>query len=115
MSQDMSSHGMMYAKKCTVVSLSSVRAIISGKEPPLQKYWFHYIGEDLQDSEIISTKFQPRIQALALQAELDYERDVELRVYRMQPSAKNGNLAIITVKGKLDGKTIDKGGSSRTP
>ena len=37
------------------------------------------------------------------------ERDVELRVYRMQPSAKNGNLAIITVKGKLDGKTIDKG------
>ena len=73
------------------------------------KYWFQYIGEDLRDSEIISTKFQPRLQTLASQAELDYDRDVELRVYRMQPSAKNGNLAIITVKGKLDGKIIDKG------
>lgn len=73
------------------------------------KYWFHYTGEDLRDAEIISTKFQPILRTLALQAELDYDKDVELRVYRMQPSAKNGNLAIITVKGKLDGKTIDKG------
>lgn len=52
------------------------------------KYWFHYIGEDLRDAEIISTKFQPRLQTLALQAQLDYDRDVELRVYRMQPSAR---------------------------
>lgn len=73
------------------------------------KYWFHYIGEDLRDVEIISNIFQSRLRILALQAKLDYDRDVELRVYRMQPSAKNGNLAIITVKGKLDGKTIDKG------
>lgn len=73
------------------------------------KFWFHYIGEDVRDAEIISTNFQPKLQALASQAKLDYDRDVELRVYRMQPSEKNGNLAIITVKGKLDGKTIDKG------
>lgn len=73
------------------------------------KYWFHYIGEDIRDTEIILTKFQPKLRILAQQAELDYERDIELRVYRMQPSAKNGNLAIVTVKGKLDGRTIDKG------
>jgi len=49
------------------------------------------------------------LRTLALQFGMNYDRDVEMNVSRMQPSAENGNLAIVSIQGKLDSKTIDKG------
>ncbi|MCL4359652.1 hypothetical protein M1555_00155 [Patescibacteria group bacterium] len=72
-------------------------------------FWFEY-GEDAsRDAGIVSTIFEPVFRTLAERHGLNYERDIAVNFYRMQPSEENGNLAIVGIKGTLDGKIIHKG------
>lgn len=44
-----------------------------------------------------------------MQHGLDYDHDVTVNSYRMQRSFENGNLGVVSIRGKLDGRIIDKG------
>ncbi|MEO8581750.1 MAG: hypothetical protein ABI425_04220 [Patescibacteria group bacterium] len=72
-------------------------------------FWFHYDGDPSQDRKIVMGKFEPIFHQLAIEFGLNYDRDVAVNTFRMQPNEENGNLAIIGIKGKLDGNLIDKG------
>ncbi len=72
-------------------------------------FWFEYDEDTSHDAEIVSTIFEPVFRTIADRHGLSYDRDVAVNFYRMQPSEENGNLAIVGIKGTLDGKIIHKG------
>lgn len=76
-------------------------------------FWFHYQGYPEQDKAIVTTKIEPTLWELSSQHGLDYSKDVAIGVYRMRGSEKNGNLAVIGIKGTLDGQLIDKGTAAK--
>lgn len=71
--------------------------------------WFPYMGDPTQDKLIVARMIEPTLQQLAPDYGLDYTRDLSIGVNRMVPNEKNGNLAIVGIKGKKDGKPINKG------
>lgn len=70
--------------------------------------WFPYQGEPIEDAKIVATMIEPLLQHLAPIHGLAYDKDISIGVSRMLPSEKNGNLAIVSIKGNKEGK-IDKG------
>jgi hypothetical protein len=72
-------------------------------------FWFYYHGDPKQDKAIVATRVEPILQALSPLYGLNYDKDVAVGVYRMKSSETNGNLAVIGIKGTLDGQLIDKG------
>ena len=71
-------------------------------------YWFSYDDNQERDSVIVSS-IRPFVEASADQHGLHPDNDIALTVYRMKPHKLNGNVAIVGIKGRHNGRDIDKG------
>jgi len=75
----------------------------------INSFWFEYGEDPLLEDNVISTKIVPVLRKLATKHGLNFDRDVAINHYRMQPSAENGNLSVVSIKGTSDGERIHKG------
>ncbi len=72
-------------------------------------FWFPYEGSESNDRLLINAKIMPILEAQARIHRLDIKRDIAVITHRMRSSTANGNLGIVVIKGKIDGRPIDKG------
>lgn len=74
-------------------------------------FWFYAHGEKENDQKLLAELFEPTVRYVAQSYGLSYEMDVSLTVNRMKinNNTEGEQLGIISLKGKRNGVTIQKG------